>query len=60
MFCVYSARPGRPPKRSALAMTPDGLDKLKKNRIQMASDFYSPAASASLIGGKCVLDNFLN
>lgn len=45
-----SARPGRPPKRSALAMTPDGLDKLKKNRIQMASDFYSPAASASLIG----------
>lgn len=44
-----SARPGRPPKRSALAMTPEGLDKLKKNRLQMGNEFYTPG-TVNLIG----------
>ena len=36
----YSARPGRPPKRSAL-VTPDTLEKLKKSRMENG-DCYNP------------------
>lgn len=36
----FSARPGRPPKRSALA-TPEVLDKLKKSRMENGDFGYA-------------------
>ena len=43
--CVFffSARPGRPPKRSSLASLPDAMEKLKKSRLDAADYAYSPA-----------------
>ena len=41
-FC-FSARPGRPPKRSSLASLPDAMEKLKKSRLDAADYAYSPA-----------------
>jgi len=43
-----SARPGRPPKRSAVSSTPDALDSVKKSRAMSSSigspDYFSPVA----------------
>ena len=41
-FC-FSARPGRPPKRSSLASLPDAMEKLKKSRLDAADYAYLPA-----------------
>jgi len=42
----FSARPGRPPKRSTVSSTPDTLDNIKKSRgiinAMSSTDYFSP------------------
>ena len=43
---LFSARPGRPPKRSTVNSTPDALDNMKKSRgiinSMSSTDYFSP------------------
>lgn len=45
---LFSARPGRPPKRSAVNSTPDTLDSMKKSRgiinSMTSNDYFSPVS----------------
>ena len=53
MFC-FSARPGRPPKRSpSIHASPDTLEKLKKSRLD--TDFqYDPRIFGEYMAVCCV------